>query len=68
MRQLERYQEQPQLLDSMLEGMVVPLMQLARENTENIEELNNILRAVYVLTKVRGYKTVGEWSHIWCRG
>jgi hypothetical protein len=58
---LERYQEQPSLLDPHLEAIVGPLMRAVRRRTTEgpSEEMAELMRVVYVLCKVRGYKTVG---------
>jgi len=59
--QLDKYQEQGELLDPHLEDMITPLMDIAREATRGTCEADLSERAffiVYVLCKVRGYKTV----------
>jgi len=62
--QLTRYQEQPQLLDSCLEGIVQPLSFLLRahavdfESTASVSSTINVCRLLQVLVLVRGYKTI----------
>jgi tubulin-specific chaperone D len=56
---LEKYQEQPELLDSHLEAMVSPLMQIVRQQHTSTPLLHRCFKIVYCLCKVRGYKTVG---------
>jgi hypothetical protein len=58
---LERYQEQPSLLDPHLEALVGPLMGAVRGRTAEgpSEKMSELMRVVYVLCKVRGYKTIG---------
>jgi len=58
---LEKYQEQPQLLDPHLESMVTVIMNLARVNFDCPEFLHQLLKIIYVMTKVRGYKTVEKF-------
>jgi hypothetical protein len=57
--QMDKYQEQPQLLDPHLESIVSPLMKLIRASFEKKSFLNVLCKMIYILTKVRGYKTVG---------
>lgn len=64
--QLYKYQEQSQLLDALLEGIVVPLSTLLRQHATNGQEVTSqslaqcmgICRLLNVLVAVRGYKTV----------
>ncbi len=56
---MDKYQEQPQLLDPHLESIVSPLMKLIRASFEKKSFLNVLCKMIYILTKVRGYKTVG---------
>eukprot|EP01135_Chromosphaera_perkinsii_P011023 Nk52_evm57s2309 gene=Nk52_evmTU57s2309 len=70
---LEKYQEQPPLLDSSLEDVVNALLILLKgvrfskgekvDDEENARSLTDrfghlVLKMLYILTKVRGYKTV----------
>lgn len=57
-RTLEKYQEQPELLDAHLEEMVVPVMDLVRSDMRSTPRTHRCFRVVYALCKVRGYKTV----------
>lgn len=52
----ERYQLQPALLDPHLEGWLAQLF--APIKAEDACRLHHVCRAVYLLAKVRGYKTV----------
>ncbi len=58
---LDRYQEQPTVLDPQLEAMVVPLLEavrgVARDGAPR-DLLPHTCRVMYTLCKVRGYKTV----------
>jgi hypothetical protein len=61
--QLGKYQEQPQLLDGHLEGFVVPLATLLRQQailqqSSNTATVQAICRLLNVLVLVRGHKTV----------
>ena len=55
--QLEKYQEQSQLLDPLLEGIVVPLSKLLRSQavaaTADLEVTNSICRLLFVVANVR---------------
>ncbi|KAF6263485.1 armadillo-type protein [Scenedesmus sp. NREL 46B-D3] len=60
---LTKYQEQPQLLDGHLEGIVQPLAVLLRSTAlsstaQDTGSVQNICRLLHVLISVRGYKTV----------
>ncbi|KAJ3277479.1 hypothetical protein HK104_003260, partial [Borealophlyctis nickersoniae] len=71
--QLDRYQEQPQLLDAYLERMIDPVISTLRSRIGEAytgtsestsfpvlpRRLHPYFRFLYQLTKVRGYKTVG---------
>ena len=67
----QKYQEQPCLLDSLLESLIQPIMDavkryLARLLKENYQEKTNaefhsLLMIVYQLTKVRGKKYVIQY-------
>ena len=57
---LEKHQEQPELLDPYLEGILTPLVARMRQHANN-DVLEDVSKVLYVLVKVRGYKTVGEW-------
>jgi hypothetical protein len=61
--QLTKYQEQPQLLDGHLEGIVQPLAVLLRSTAlsstaQDTGSVQDICRLLHVLISVRGYKTV----------
>ena len=61
---LDRYQEQPSILDPQLEAMVTPLLEsvrtVARGGKTGAEAavLPHACRVMYTLCKVRGYKTI----------
>lgn len=57
---IDRYQEQPSILDSSLEGMVTPLLASVRLVAHGGESavLPHACRVMYTLCKVRGYKTI----------
>ena len=58
---LDRYQEQPSLLDQSLERMVTPLLEAVRavaRGKESDKVLPHACRVMYTLCKVRGYKTI----------
>ncbi|KAG2446099.1 hypothetical protein HXX76_000699 [Chlamydomonas incerta] len=60
---LYKYQEQSQLLDAYLEGIVVPLAGLLRKQAvlqqeQGLQRVLNTCRLLNVLVVVRGYKTV----------
>eukprot|EP00698_Gefionella_okellyi_P015427 TRINITY_DN4352_c0_g1_i1.p1 TRINITY_DN4352_c0_g1~~TRINITY_DN4352_c0_g1_i1.p1 ORF type:complete len:1198 (-),score=203.98 TRINITY_DN4352_c0_g1_i1:1530-5069(-) len=54
----EKYQEQPYLLDPHLESVITPLMDHVRRNLACAEVVNPCLGLIYVLSKVRGFKTI----------
>ena len=56
---LEKHQEQPELLDPYLEDILTPLVARMRQHANN-DVLEDVSKVLYVLVKVRGYKTVGE--------
>ena len=59
---LDRYQEQPSILDPSLEGMVTPLLHSVRQVARGTADASGVLphacRVMYTLCKVRGYKTI----------
>lgn len=60
---LNVFQEQPELLDPHLDGIISPLMKIARNIIAKGEfcghpYLLKVFKIIYVLAKVRGYKTV----------
>ena len=58
---LDKYQEQPTVLDPQLEAMVVPLLEAVRavaRDGASRELLPHTCRVMYTLCKVRGYKTI----------
>lgn len=56
---VEKYQEQPQLLDPHLENAITPIMQYVRDFSDDIIFIYNCLKLVYIFSKVRGHKTIG---------
>jgi len=56
---LEKHQEQPELLDPYLADILTPLVARMRQHANN-DVLEDVSKVLYVLVKVRGYKTVGE--------
>eukprot|EP01114_Cavostelium_apophysatum_P022917 TRINITY_DN8458_c0_g1_i1.p1 TRINITY_DN8458_c0_g1~~TRINITY_DN8458_c0_g1_i1.p1 ORF type:complete len:441 (+),score=70.98 TRINITY_DN8458_c0_g1_i1:34-1323(+) len=58
---LGKYQEQPQLLDPHMEHLVTTLMSLVRQNFDDPLFLSHLCKIIYVLAKVRGYKTVEKF-------
>ena len=57
----DKYQEQPNLLDPHLETITSPIILHLRAMILERRELkhsNHLFRVLYVLTKVRGYKTI----------
>lgn len=61
---LDQYQEQSHLLDPYLESMVTPCMQRLRDLVQQRpivpEQAQVLFRFLYLLTKTRGYKTIGK--------
>lgn len=66
----QKYQEQPTLLDSLLEALVQPIMNavktylallMKKEDQNTTDELHALLQIVYQLTKVRGEKYVIQY-------
>ena len=62
--QLQRYQEQPELLDPHLELIITPLMRIACRGMSDarpvaLDACHRVFRVIYTLAKVRGYKTIG---------
>ena len=58
---LDRYQEQPSILDPQLEAMVTPLLEAVRQVARGRSErraLPHACRVMYTLCKVRGDKTI----------
>lgn len=58
---LDRYQEQPSILDPKLEAMVTPLLEAVRRVSRDKAPkavLPHACRVMYMLCKVRGYKTI----------
>ena len=58
---LDRYQEQPGILDPQLEAMVTPLLEAVRKVSRGANPpaaLPHACRVMYTLCKVRGYKTI----------
>lgn len=63
---LTKYQEQPQLLDGSLEGIVQPLAVLLRQTAvsstaHDTALVQRVCRMLHVLISVRGYKTVARF-------
>jgi tubulin-specific chaperone D len=65
----QKYQEQPSLLDTLLEDLIQPLMNaiktylaiLMKREGSGTEELHSLLQIIYQLTKVRGEKYVIQY-------
>lgn len=65
----QKYQEQPTLLDTLLEDLIQPLMAavkaylaiLMKREGAGTEELHSLLQIIYQLTKVRGEKYVIQY-------
>lgn len=57
---IEKYQEQPHLLDPHLAELVIPLLRLARENFHQAEILQKLLKLTYIFIKVRGFRVLGK--------
>ena len=58
---LDKYQEQPGVLDPQLGAVVAPVLEVARAATRGTADravLPPVCRVVYALCKVRGYKTI----------
>ena len=58
---LDKYQEQPGVLDPQLGAVVAPVLEVARAATRGTADravLPPVCRVVYALCKVRGYKSV----------
>lgn len=69
LRQFDVYQEQSHLLDPYLEKLVVKVVAKLREhvdlwssNQTSLQLCHILFRYLYLLTKTRGYKTVGEYD------
>lgn len=80
---LDKYQEQPHLLDPHLERLITPLMQIARgfrdtsvsnpsttqpaeierSSKKQAKFMYKTFKLLYVICKVRGYKTAGTLYH-----
>ena len=57
---LERHQEQPELLDPYLADILTPLVDRMKAHMNDDNVLTDVSKVLYVLVKVRGFKTVGE--------
>jgi len=72
-RNIEKYQEQPGLLDPILEKMIVPmisvLLKFAKECSQKKSykispQISHVFEVIYSISKVRGYKVVTKFmSH-----
>lgn len=63
---LERYQEQPELLDPHLESIVTALISYVPRKLGKFDNplLNRVFQVLYTLMKTRGYKTIMKFlSH-----
>uniref|UniRef100_A0A8C3W5F8 Tubulin-specific chaperone D n=1 Tax=Catagonus wagneri TaxID=51154 RepID=A0A8C3W5F8_9CETA len=54
---MDKYQEQPHLLDPHLEWMLNLLLEFVRNKTSPADLLHLAFKFLYIITKVRGYKT-----------
>lgn len=55
---LDLYQEQPHLLDPHLEGILGQLINIIRSRSQDQEVLSQAFKYLWLVTKVRGYKTI----------
>jgi len=62
---LEKHQEQPEMLDPYLSDILTPLVARMKQHANNTV-LEDVSKVLYVLVKVRGYKTVGETPKAVC--
>ncbi|XP_026339570.1 tubulin-specific chaperone D isoform X2 [Ursus maritimus] len=54
---MDRYQEQPHLLDPHLEWMMNLLLDIVQDKTSPADLIHLAFKFLYIITKVRGYKT-----------
>ncbi|XP_072796049.1 tubulin-specific chaperone D isoform X2 [Vicugna pacos] len=54
---MDKYQEQPHLLDPHLEWMLNLLLELVQDKTSPADLVHLAFKFLYIITKVRGYKT-----------
>ncbi|XP_054449170.1 tubulin-specific chaperone D [Pteronotus mesoamericanus] len=54
---MDKYQEQPHLLDPHLEWMMNMLLDIVQDKTSPAELVHLAFKCLYIITKVRGYKT-----------
>ncbi|XP_053517293.1 tubulin-specific chaperone D isoform X4 [Artibeus jamaicensis] len=54
---MDKYQEQPHLLDPHLEWMMNMLMDIVQDKTSPADLVHLAFKFLYIITKVRGYKT-----------
>ncbi|XP_053767028.1 tubulin-specific chaperone D isoform X2 [Desmodus rotundus] len=54
---MDKYQEQPHLLDPHLEWMMNMLMDIVQDKTSPADLIHLAFKFLYIITKVRGYKT-----------
>ncbi|KAM8785564.1 tubulin-specific chaperone D isoform 4-T4 [Rhynchonycteris naso] len=55
---MDKYQEQPHLLDPHLEWMMTLLLEIVQDETSPADLVHLAFKFLYIITKVRGYKTV----------
>ncbi|XP_066237763.1 tubulin-specific chaperone D isoform X2 [Saccopteryx leptura] len=55
---MDKYQEQPHLLDPHLEWMMTLLLEIVQDGTSPADLVHLAFKFLYIITKVRGYKTV----------
>ncbi|XP_027968199.1 tubulin-specific chaperone D isoform X4 [Eumetopias jubatus] len=54
---MDKYQEQPHLLDPHLEWMMNLLLDIVQDKTSSVDLIHLAFKFLYIITKVRGYKT-----------
>ncbi|ESP04000.1 hypothetical protein LOTGIDRAFT_156603 [Lottia gigantea] len=55
---VDLYQEQPHLIDSHLEFLLLELLKITRDVSSPTDLINEAFKYVYLITKMRGYKVV----------
>ncbi|XP_022110714.1 tubulin-specific chaperone D-like isoform X2 [Acanthaster planci] len=55
---VDKYQEQPHLMDPHLEGILLPLLDIARQSGIDPPLSHLAFKFMYLLTKARGFKTI----------
>ncbi|EPQ18596.1 Tubulin-specific chaperone D [Myotis brandtii] len=54
---MDKYQQQPHLLDPHLEWMMNLLLEIVQDKTSPVDLVHLAFKFLYIITKVRGYKT-----------